>query len=160
MAAEGIRVAALLRGVNLGNRRLAMADLRRIVEALGHGDVETYLQSGNVVFTPKPGSPRDLASSLATAIAKETGFEVPAVVRTGAELQEIVAGSPYAAVDPTRVLVAFLGEKPTLGTLGLGDLRSYLPDEITLVGAEIYVSVPNGQARSKLVQALRRRGSR
>ena len=49
-----MRVAALLRGINIGpNKRIAMADLRAIVESLGHTDVETYLQSGNVVFTPK-----------------------------------------------------------------------------------------------------------
>jgi uncharacterized protein (DUF1697 family) len=145
---------ALLRGVNLGKRRLAMADLRRIVEGLGHADVETYLQSGNVVFTPKPRSPRDLAGSLEGAISESTGFDVPVVVRTGAQLREIVAGNPYPADDPTRVLVGFLGEKLKLDALGLGDLGVYLPDELTLAAADIYVSVPRGQARSKLVQAL------
>ena len=49
-----MRFAALLRGINIGpNKRIAMADLRSIVESLGHADVETYLQSGNVVFTPQ-----------------------------------------------------------------------------------------------------------
>ena len=48
--------SGLLRGVNLGRRQLKMADLRTAVEALGHTDVETYLQSGNVVFTPAKGA--------------------------------------------------------------------------------------------------------
>ena len=51
-----MRVAGLLRGVNLGRRQLKMAELRTAVESLGHTDVETYLQSGNVVFTPAKGS--------------------------------------------------------------------------------------------------------
>ncbi len=149
-----MRVVALLRGVNLGGRRLAMAELREVVEGLGHTDVETYLQSRNVVFTPRPRSPRDLAASLEAAISESTGFDVPVVVRTGTQLRKIVAGSPYPADDPTRILVAFLGAKPKLGEPGLGDLDAYLPDELTLAGADMYVSVPRGQARSRLVQAL------
>ena len=131
-----------------------MADLRRTVEELGHSDVETYLQSGNVVFRPRARSPRDLAGSLATAISREAGFDVEVVVRTGAELRKVVAGSPYPLADPTRQLVGFLARPLKLEELGLGDLEAYLPDELTLAGPDVYVSVPTGQARSKLVQAL------
>jgi len=149
-----VRVVALLRGVNLGNRRIAMADLRAIVEKLGHTDVETYLQSGNVVFTPGTKAPADLAGSLAAAISEATGHDVAVVTRTGAELQEVVSASPYAVDDPTRVVVAFLSEPVELDALALGELDAYLPDELTASGREIYVSVPNGQARSKLMERL------
>jgi len=149
-----VRVVALLRGVNLGNRRIAMADLRAIVEKLGHTDVETYLQSGNVVFTPGTKAPADLAGSLAAAISEVTGHDVAVVTRTGAELQEVVSASPYAVDDPTRVVVAFLSEPVELDALALGELDAYLPDELTASGREIYVSVPNGQARSKLMERL------
>jgi uncharacterized protein (DUF1697 family) len=150
-----MRVAALLRGINLGpSRRIAMPALRAIVEGLGHTDVETYLQSGNVVFTPKPKAPKDLAGSLTAAIAKASGHDVPVVIRTAAELQEIVSANPYPVADPTRVVVAFLGEAVEVGDLGLGDLSAYLPDELAIVGREIYVSVPNGQGRSKLMREL------
>ena len=58
-----MRVVGLLRGVNLGpSRRLKMADLRAAVESLGHTDVETYLQSGNVVFTPAGRATEDLGA--------------------------------------------------------------------------------------------------
>jgi len=149
-----MRVAALLRGINLGHRRIAMSDLRAIVEGLGHTHVETYLQSGNVVFTPSPKAPKDLARSLSAAISEATGHDVDVVVRTGVELRRVVAASPYPADDPTRVVVAFLAKRVALGKLGLGDLEAYLPDELTLVGREIYVSVPKGQARSKLMKTL------
>ena len=59
--------------------------------------------------------------------------------------------------DETKSLVAVLGEQIDQGQLGLGDLGGYLPDELTLVGREVYVSVPNGQARSKLMEALVKR---
>jgi uncharacterized protein (DUF1697 family) len=150
-----MRVAALLRGINLGpSRRIAMPALRAIVEGLGHTDVETYLQSGNVVFTPKPKAPKDLAGSLKAAIAKASGHDVPVVIRTAAELQEIVSANRYPVDDPTRVVVAFLSEAVEFGDLGLGDRSAYLPDELAIVGREIYVSVPNGQGRSKLMREL------
>jgi uncharacterized protein (DUF1697 family) len=152
-----MRVAALLRGINIGaGKRIAMADLRAIVESLGHTDVETYLQSGNVVFAPK-GRARDLGASLSLAIAEATGLDVPVVTRTGAQLADIVEARPYAVDDPTRVVVAFLGDEIDLGDLALGDLSAYLPDELTIRGRELYVSVPNGQARSKLMEALTKR---
>ena len=69
----------------------------------------------------------------------------------------MVEANPYPVTDPTKVVVAFLGEEVEQGQLGLGDLGAYLPDELTLVGREVYVSVPNGQARSKLMEALTKR---
>jgi uncharacterized protein (DUF1697 family) len=153
-----MRVVALLRGVNIGaSKRIAMADLRRIVEALGHSDVETYLQSGNVVFRAQRKSPRALGESLRVAIARETGHDVPVVVRTGDELAAVVERNPYPVDDPTRVVVAFLEEEVELGDLALGDLSAYLPDELTIDGRELYVSVPNGQGASKLMEALTKR---
>jgi uncharacterized protein (DUF1697 family) len=153
-----MRIVALLRGINLGpNRRIAMPALRSVVESLGHRDVETYLQSGNVVFTPKGSTGRDLGPSLSAAIAEATGHHVPVVIRTGAELARVVSKNPYVVDDPTKVVVGFLAEKASLGDLSLGDLSAYLPDELALIGKEIYVSVPNGQGHSKLMEALTKR---
>jgi uncharacterized protein (DUF1697 family) len=153
-----VRAVALLRGINIGpNKRIAMSGLRSIFESLGHRDVETYLQSGNVVFTPKRRAGSDLRLSLSAAIAEATGHDVPVVIRTGAELARVVSRNPYAVDDPTKVVVAFLGEDVSLADLSLGDLSAYLPDELTLIGKEIYVSVPNGQARSKLMEVVTKR---
>ncbi len=153
-----MRVVALLRGINLGpHKRIAMPALREIVESLGHTEVETYLQSGNVVFRPKPRAPKDLAASLTAAIAEATGLDVPVVVRTGEELGKVVAANPYTVDDPTRVVVAFVANEIDLGDLALGDLSEYLPDELTLHGRELYLSLPNGQGRSKLMEALTKR---
>jgi uncharacterized protein (DUF1697 family) len=153
-----MRVAALLRGINIGpHKRIGMPALRAIVESLGHTDVETHLQSGNVVFTPAPGGPADLGAQLEQAIAAATGHDVPVVVRTGEELAKVAGASPYTVDDPTKLVVVFLGEAIELGDLSLGDLGAYLPDELTLAGRELYVRVPNGQARSKLMEALTKR---
>lgn len=149
-----MRVAALLRGVNLGNRRIAMSELRGIVEGLGHTDVETYLQSGNVVFTPCAAGSGDLADSLTAAISEATGHDIPVLVRTADQLRQVVSACTYPVGDPTRVVVAFLGDPVDLDALELDDLGAYLPDELLLAGREIYVSVPNGQARSRLMERL------
>ena len=79
------------------------------------------------------------------------------LLRTGEELAKVVDANPYPVSDPTKVVVAFLDEEVELGQLELGDLGPYLPDELTLHGREIYVSVPNGQGRSKLMEALVKR---
>ena len=152
-----MRVAALLRGINLGaNKRIAMRTLREIVESLGHTDVETYLQSGNVVFTPA-NARGDLAGPLERTIADATRHDVPVLVRTGRELARVVKANPYPVDDPTKVVVAFLGKEIEPAALGVGDVESYAPDELTRVGRELYVSVPNGQGRSKLMEALTKR---
>ena len=151
-----VRVAALLRGINIGpSKRIAMPRLRQIVESLGHTDVETYLQSGNVVFTQRGRS--EPGPALSAAIADATGLDVPVVTRTAAELAKVVEDNPYPVADPTKVVVGFLADALELADLGLGDLSGYLPDELTVSGREVYVSVPNGQARSKLMEALTKR---
>jgi len=151
-----MRVAALLRGINIGpNKRIAMAELRELVESLGYGDVETYLQSGNVVFTPKGKA--DPAPRLSKAIAERTGHDVAVLVRTAKELAKMIEANPYPVSDPTKVVVVFMADELELGQLGLGDLGPYLPDELTPRGRELYVSVPNGQAQSKLMEALVKR---
>ena len=108
------------------------------------------------MFTPKRRG-KDLGEPLSAAIREATGHDVAVVVRTGAELARVVEANPYTVDDPTRVVVAFLADAVDLGDLALGDLSSYLPDELTISGRELYVSVPNGQGRSKLMEALTKR---
>jgi uncharacterized protein (DUF1697 family) len=151
-----MRMAALLRGINIGpNKRISMPTLRKLVESLGYTDVETYLQSGNVVFTPKGKG--DPAARLSAAIAKETGHDVAVLVRSAKDLAKVIEANPYPVSDPTKVVVVFMEDEVELGQLGLGDLGPYLPDELTAHGRELYVSVPNGQGRSKLMEALVKR---
>jgi uncharacterized protein (DUF1697 family) len=78
-------------------------------------------------------------------------------MRTGDDLARVVEANPYAVTDPTKVVVGFLADAIELADLELGDLSGYLPDELTALGREVYVSVPNGQGRSKLMEALVKR---
>jgi|HigsolmetaAR201D_1030396.scaffolds.fasta_scaffold12613_4 uncharacterized protein (DUF1697 family) len=155
-----MRVVALLRGVNLGpTRTLKMADLRAVVTALGHTDVTTYLQSGNVVFTPADAGadPAGLAAGLSAAIAEHTGLRTDVLIRTGAEMEAIVAANPYDRDDPTKVAVTFLDRPVDPAAFAALDLPSFAPEALTVHGREVYLDLPFGQGRSKLMQALGRR---
>ena len=86
---------ALLRGINVGGRnRVAMADLREVVLGLGHTEVATYIQSGNVVFTSEEADTARIATALERAIAKHLGVRPTVVVLTRAELAQVVADNP------------------------------------------------------------------
>ena len=147
-----MRVVGLLRGVNLGSsRRLKMADLRRVVESLGHTDVATYLQSGNVVFTPRGRGTGDLGTAITAALHDAVGLRAGVLTRTGAQMAEIVAANPYDRDDPTKVVVTFLAAPRRPPDL---DLASFAPEGLTVHGSEVYLDLPSGQARSSLLAAL------
>lgn len=143
--------AALLRGINVGgHNKVPMAGLRAVATDCGFGDVATYIQSGNVVFTARPGA-KKVAAALHDAILAEIGVDTRVVVRTGAQMHSIVERNPFLArgVDAKLLHVAFMYEEST-PTLDAVDPQVYAPDEIAVDGSEAYVCVPNGLGRSKL----------
>ncbi|KQS03183.1 hypothetical protein ASG11_01990 [Sphingomonas sp. Leaf357] len=102
------RWAALLRGVNLGGRKLLMADLKRIAEGLGFIRVETLLASGNVVFDATQAGP-EIEAMLEAALATH-GLKTDVVVRDLADLRAVIAANPHVAAvldHPSHVLVTF-----------------------------------------------------
>src|SRR5215470_2562929 len=115
----------LLRGVNnLGGKRVAMADLKEVVTSLGHTDVMTYIQSGNVLFTPRLADGRTagrtdtaaLGAELERAIADSIGVRARAVVLSREELARCVHDNPYPGETNPRLLHAvFLPEVPGPG---------------------------------------------
>lgn len=150
------RYAALLRGVNVGSTRLAMADLRRAVADLGHEDVKTYLQSGNVVFTSPPTKDDILAQGIERRLADELGLRVPVLVRSDAELAAVADASPYAAKqdDLTRMLVAFLSARPTAAKVKELTVPGGENVEYEVVGREIHLHFPEGgYGRTKFTNA-------
>ncbi len=147
------RCVALLRGINLGAKnKVAMPALRALVESLGHEDVETYIQSGNVVFSAPSGTPADLAAGLEAAITAEFGFPVPVVVRTAKDMQRVAGANPFlaAGADPSTLHVVFLGSAPTRAAVAKLDPDRSPGDEFAAAGAEAYLHCPNGFGRSKL----------
>ena len=161
---------ALLRGVNVGGRTLPMAELRAIVEAAGHEDVKTYIQSGNVVFTSSDGaaaSDDDLAGAIEAGIEERLGMQVPVIVLSKDELAGAVEVDPYPAdEDPRFVHYIFFAQ-----TLGAADVERVAAaqasvaakgkkgrDEATAIGRVVYLHTPDGFGRSELSVVLLKAG--
>jgi uncharacterized protein (DUF1697 family) len=144
------RYVALLRGINLGRaRQVDMPRLREVVAARGHEDVRTHLRSGNVLLdSPLPEA--ELAADLTAAIEAAFGFEVPVVVRTGADLGAVVAGDPFATVatDPARYLVTFMAEPPEPARVDA--LPPANGGEYLVRGRELYLWLPDAIQQTPL----------
>jgi len=143
------RWVGLLRGVNVGGaRKLAMAELRSAVAGLGATDVETYIQSGNVVFT----HPERSGATLEAELERALGTTV--MCRTQAELAKIVRDNPYPGTEGTKLVVWFLKEQAVTTDLRQVDVARFAPEEFTPHGRELYLYLPNGQGRAKLPPVL------
>ena len=149
--------AALLRGINLGSHaKIKMPDLRQLMLDLGHADVQTYLQSGNIVFTADDQDTDRLAQQIEQRITRDLDLAVPVLLRSHAELTRIVAENPYLKQrsDPATLHVTFLAAAPAHERLAGLDPAFGEPDAFTIVGREIYLACPNGYGRTKLSNTL------
>lgn len=144
------RRVSLLRGINVGGHNvISMARLRALYATLGCGDVETYLQSGNVVFR-RDRDAAGVGRRVERAIKRELGLDVRVIDRTNAELERIVDGDVFPGTDPSRRIVMFLAGPPgreiarELEHVRLG------ADEAMLVGLEMHLHCPDGLGTSRL----------
>ena len=150
-----------------------MAELREVVTSLGHTDVMTYIQSGNVLFTPRRtdgeaagrADTAALAAELERAIADSIGVRSRAVVLSREELAHCVRDNPYPGVTNPRLLHAvFLPEVPGPGLAAwVADAERQVRekgsrDEARVLGRTVYLHTPDGYPRSELRRVLARAG--
>lgn len=141
---------ALLRGINVGGKHiLPMAELRAVCEGLGWTEVVTYIQSGNVVFDAG-GSEASLAETLAATLEARYGFRVPVIVRSGSSLQATLSANPFGAEGADQGFVALLSSAPSAERVDKLDPNRSPPDRFAVVGRDVFLSLPNGAARTKL----------
>jgi uncharacterized protein (DUF1697 family) len=151
-----MRYAVLLRGVNVGGRnKIAMADLRRILTELGYADVQTHLQSGNAVLSSEL-PPTTLASEVGAALGAQLGLRCAVLIRTGADLAEVVASNPLGREpdNPSHYFVAFLSAAPDPAAVARLQDQDFGPDRAWIGGSHGYMWCPNGMADTKLTYAL------
>lgn len=132
-----------------------MGRLRELVAELGLDHPETYVQSGNLVFTTdldETGTVR----SLETVLHHEFGFEVPVICRSADEIEAVSSAHPFSdlGVDDRLLQVAFLDRSPDQPIESLIEADEYAPDRFRGAGREVYLAYPDGSARSKLGHAL------
>jgi uncharacterized protein (DUF1697 family) len=149
---------ALLRGINVGaNKRMKMEALRKVFAELGLEGAQTYLQSGNVVFQSKETDKAKLAKRIETAIEEAFGFHSDIILRSAAEVRQVIASDPFADrldLDPAKLLVLFLGRPLTAAEVKALRQLNVPPDEVLPDETEIYIYYPNGMGRSKLDVAM------
>lgn len=159
------RYVGLLRGINVGGRRrVGMAELRNLVAALGHSEVITYIQSGNVVLTPAAGqSPEQVANGIEAAILERLALAVPMVVVTAEHLARIVDNNPWPdEADPKHVHVAFSAHPLTstqAAAIAEAEARARdkgSADEARVIDGTLYLRTPDGLGRSELAIQLAR----
>jgi uncharacterized protein (DUF1697 family) len=150
---------ALLRGINVGRaKRVAMADLRALVEGLGYGDVRTLLNSGNVVFAVTGKAKGDVASRIEKAIETQLGVSSRVTVLTAAELDVIVEENPLLDIadNPSRLLVAVLNDKADRTRLEPLSKEDWAPDALALGQRVAYMWCAGGLLESRLADTVGR----
>lgn len=147
---------ALLRGINVGGKnKLPMKDLRDMYVEAGCEDVQTYIQSGNVVFKAAHEVSASLPALISARIAEHSGYRVPIVQRTTAQLGAVMRSNPFIAAGAAEetLHVLFLDDRPTADRIASLDPDRSPPDEFAVRGAEVYLRLPNGAGRTKLTNA-------
>jgi uncharacterized protein (DUF1697 family) len=147
-------VISLLRGVNVGgHHKIKMDALRALYESLGLSEPQTYVQSGNVVFRTQERDLVRLSRRIEDGIERAFGFRPCVIVRTAAELRNVIARNPFAerrGIEPNRLLVTFLAADPSQGARDKVLNIKAEPEELRLDGREFYMYFPNGMARPKV----------
>ena len=146
---------SILRGINVsGQKKILMVELKALYEKLGFKNVQTYIQSGNVVFVyDGDKSNLAIAEAIENAIEKEYKFQVPVLVKQVDDLVSTIKKNPFteeAGADPSRVAVTFLESQPSSENLLTLEGVDYPPDRFIIDGLNIYIFCPESYGNSKL----------
>ena len=148
------RYISILRGINVGgNRKILMADLKSLYGKLDFSNVQTYIQSGNVIFDSEKIETSILEQKVQQAIAETFGFDVPMIVRTVGEWAESIANNPFwkeKDADIDRLHLTFLKETPVLKKLIKMMNIDLSPDRFQVIGKDAFIFCSAGYSDSKL----------
>jgi uncharacterized protein (DUF1697 family) len=151
------RYVALFRGINVGKaKRIAMADLRTLLESLGYTGVKTLLNSGNAVFTGGAGAPDKHARRIRAEVAKKLGVDASVIVKSGKDVAGIIAGNALdkVATNPSRLLVAMTTDAKELGALQALADRGWGKEKVHVGKHAAYVWCADGILESQALEAL------
>jgi uncharacterized protein (DUF1697 family) len=147
-------IIAMLRAVNVGgHQKIKMEELRALCASLKLGDPQTYVQSGNVIFTTAERDMVKLAKRIEDVLDKKFGFRPDVILRTVREMEGVIARNPFAArkdIEPGKLLVMFLARDPGAEARAQVLKIKTDPEDLRMDGAELYIYFPNGQGKTKL----------
>jgi uncharacterized protein (DUF1697 family) len=148
---------AFLRGINVGGKnRLPMKELKVLMEAIGFSGVQTYIQSGNIVFEHKDGDEVSLSARIATLVDGKYGFRPRVVVLSAKALRAAAAGNPFGSEEAMEKVLHsyFLAETPPAPNLeGMDEIKTN-SESYLLKNKVLYLHTPDGFGRSKLAQRV------
>jgi uncharacterized protein (DUF1697 family) len=146
---------SMVRGINVGGKKVKMDDLKELYRSLDFNDVISYIQSGNVVFRTKNTKTSVLIDIIEDTIDKELDLDVKVLIRTKKELKNIINGNPFRNEDIKYLYVTFLSDIPSKKLIK--DLNNNFDfnknnksDKFCISEKEIYLYLPNGYGRTKL----------
>lgn len=154
-----MRFIAILRGINVGTgRKVPMADLKKLCESLELQQVQSYIQSGNLVFElPNPEPISELEVRLQKTFSETFGFEIPVLIRTSEEWAASTAKNPFLKeenVDIERLHLTCLKQLPSPELLEKIKSFQYLPDRYEIIGRDVFIFCAAGYGTSKLVNSF------
>lgn len=117
----------------------------------GLKEVQTYIQSGNVIFSAEEGRIAGLSHKILNGIKQILGYEVTVIIRIGLEMRKVVEEDPFVGKEASRLHVTFLAEKPDLFPAAEVDKVRDKTERFHHSGREIYLFLPNGYGRTKLI---------
>ena len=145
---------SMLRAVNVGGHsKIKMDALRALYASLNFENPQTYLQSGNVIFKTGERKLDAVAKRIQSGIEKKFACRTDIILRTAAELRDVVARNPFAKrsdIEPSKLLVAFLASDPGDAARKTLEDQKFAPEELHVSGCELYIYFPNGAGKSKL----------
>jgi uncharacterized protein (DUF1697 family) len=147
-------LVAFLRAVNVGGHaKIKMDALREVFVALKFTEPQTYVQSGNVIFKSSERHLVRIAKRIQEGIQKKFGCCPEVVLRTPDDLRAAISKNPFrkrANIEPGKLLVSFLAADPAKDALKNLAALGIQPEELHLIGRELFIYFPNGQGQSKL----------
>lgn len=151
------RFVALLRGINVGKaKRVAMADLRALLESLGYSGVRTLLNSGNAVFDASAETALKHGQRIQAAVASELGVDALVIVKSAKDIAAVIGGNRLgaAANDPSRLLVALTTDAKSLGAVEAVAKADWGAEVVHIGKHAAYLWCANGILESKAAVAL------
>jgi uncharacterized protein (DUF1697 family) len=145
---------ALLRGINVsGQKKIKMTDLKKLFEDLNFTNVETYIQSGNVLFSTNSRNPDSVKNKIEKGIEAKYGYKVQVILKTPDELSSALKKNPFhknKKRDTGKLYYTFLSEKPSKENLKNLKGIDYSPEEYFIDEDRIYLFFPNGYGKAKM----------
>ena len=145
---------AMLRGINVsGQKKIKMSDLALIMEKVGLKNVQTYIQSGNIIFDYKPANPEKIADIISKCIKGKYEFDVPAIVITPSDIQNVIENNPWKdedKKDTERIYVTFLSANPSRENLSKLSTVQYDNEEFIINKNIVYFYAGSGYGRAKM----------